>query len=75
MGENRASVKEFYLLKLLNSLSLAVGTRFKIIQVLGTVLLLVLRGSSKASRAVFSQICLCAIYMLVYIQEETTFNV
>ena len=53
MGGNKASMKEFYLLKLLSSLSLAVRTRFRITQVLGTVLLLGLRGSSQASRPVF----------------------
>lgn len=46
-------MKEFHLLKLLTSLRLAVGTRFKTIQLLGIVLLLVFEGSDKTSRAVF----------------------
>lgn len=52
-GETRCILKEFHLLKLLTSLRLAVGTRFKTIQLLGIVLLLVFEGSDKASRAVF----------------------
>lgn len=84
MGGNKASIKEFYLLKLLSSLSLAVETRFKIIQVFGAVLLLAHRSSSQASRAVFgvswrkqkgksiinSRICLCAIYASIYSRRD-----
>lgn len=55
------------------------GTRFKIIPVLGTVLLQVLRGRVRSAEQEGaerednknSQICCYAIYILVYIQQET----
>lgn len=75
-------MKEFYLLKLLNSSSLVVEPRFKIVVMICCCCLRVaVRAADQylvlveAERIINNQICLCAIHMLVYIQEETAFNV